>query len=217
MVNHLCGDRPTTEVWSQRAEKETIEMKKLMMAVAIVCAAAGVQAASYTWTINGITATGSAPLSDGNYYAFVFLTSDSSKLNATMSVEDAISAIKSYSDPWTTFSWYSDVQGTGKSTIDAADPKIDVTGVGTDNQYTMHAMAIITDSWNNDKMVPDAPVWTAYQVVDLGDITFIKDTNLSGSFSAGNNWQPVSDVPEPTSGLLLLLGVAGLALKRKRA
>ena len=30
-------------------------------------------------------------------------------------------------------------------------------------------------------------------------------------------WQSVSDVPEPTSGLLLLLGVAGLALRRRRA
>ena len=30
-------------------------------------------------------------------------------------------------------------------------------------------------------------------------------------------WQSYSDVPEPTSGLLLLLGMAGLALKRKRA
>ncbi len=28
---------------------------------------------------------------------------------------------------------------------------------------------------------------------------------------------PIDPVPEPTSGLLLLLGVAGLALKRKRA
>ena len=35
----------------------------------------------------------------------------------------------------------------------------------------------------------------------------------NGAFQAGG-WQ---SVPEPTSGLLLLLGVAGLALKRKRA
>ena len=33
------------------------------------------------------------------------------------------------------------------------------------------------------------------------------------NFGAGGAWA----VPEPTSGLLLLLGVAGLALKRKRA
>ena len=40
--------------------------------------------------------------------------------------------------------------------------------------------------------------------------------DLSGSETA-SNWQAMSAVPEPTSGLLLLLGVAGLALKRKRA
>ena len=34
------------------------------------------------------------------------------------------------------------------------------------------------------------------------------------SATAASNWQ---SVPEPTSGLLLLLGMAGLALKRKRA
>ena len=36
---------------------------------------------------------------------------------------------------------------------------------------------------------------------------------------ASNTWNEMSSssVPEPTSGLLLLLGVAGLALKRKRA
>lgn len=33
----------------------------------------------------------------------------------------------------------------------------------------------------------------------------------------GAGWYTASNVPEPTSGLLMLLGVAGLALKRKRA
>ena len=38
----------------------------------------------------------------------------------------------------------------------------------------------------------------------------------SATFSKGG-WYSTGSVPEPTSGLLLLLGVAGLALKRKRA
>lgn len=33
----------------------------------------------------------------------------------------------------------------------------------------------------------------------------------------GVAWAPAEAIPEPTSGLLLLLGMAGLALKRKRA
>ena len=34
---------------------------------------------------------------------------------------------------------------------------------------------------------------------------------------ASNTWNEMAAVPEPTSGLLLLLGMAGLALRRKRA
>ena len=38
--------------------------------------------------------------------------------------------------------------------------------------------------------------------------------NMATATQNASNWQVV---PEPTSGLMLLLGVAGLALKRKRA
>ena len=40
--------------------------------------------------------------------------------------------------------------------------------------------------------------------------------NLLGTSSTATAWSTAA-VPEPTSGLLLLLGMAGLALKRKRA
>jgi hypothetical protein len=60
-------------------------------------------------------------------------------------------------------------------------------------------------------------------LADVGDATlgFTLGTNsknaaLDTAFSAAG-WYSTSAVPEPTSGLLLLLGVAGLALKRKRA
>ena len=41
---------------------------------------------------------------------------------------------------------------------------------------------------------------------------------LTADFKSAGSWNYTANaVPEPTSGLLLLLGVAGLALKRKRA
>ena len=48
----------------------------------------------------------------------------------------------------------------------------------------------------------------------FGKITGMKD---SGTVTSGNGWYSMSAVPEPTSGLLLLIGVAGLALRRRRA
>ena len=49
---------------------------------------------------------------------------------------------------------------------------------------------------------------------DLGDFTAdFLDTNAIGA----SDWTKYNTAPEPTSGLLLLLGVAGLALKRRRA
>ena len=42
-------------------------------------------------------------------------------------------------------------------------------------------------------------------------------TFLSATEVGGGMWQSAAAVPEPTSGLLLLLGMAGLALSRKQA
>ena len=53
------------------------------------------------------------------------------------------------------------------------------------------------------------------QALDVGtaSITF---GNMTTATQNAANWAS-ADVPEPTSGLLLLLGVAGLALRRKKA
>ncbi len=41
--------------------------------------------------------------------------------------------------------------------------------------------------------------------------------NMATATQTASNWKGGENVPEPTSGLLLLLGMAGLALRRKRA
>ena len=73
--------------------------------------------------------------------------------------------------------------------------------------------------------------WNFYFVVEDGGKTFTSSTkenvtiaavgatsvafgNMASATQNASNW---AAVPEPTSGLLLLLGMAGLALKRKRA
>ena len=76
--------------------------------------------------------------------------------------------------------------------------------------------------------------YSFYFILESGDYTFTSDTkagiaapvtastktvgfgNLATATQDASNWQS-SAVPEPTSGLLLLLGMAGLALRRKRA
>ena len=51
------------------------------------------------------------------------------------------------------------------------------------------------------------------QQSDVANIAF---GNMATQTQNANNWAS-SAVPEPTSGLLMLLGMAGLALRRKRA
>ena len=69
----------------------------------------------------------------------------------------------------------------------------------------------------------DTATATDYYIANVGYYTFASDidgemltfgTKQFGTGEALTGW---TAVPEPTSGLLLLLGMAGLALKRKRA
>ena len=66
-----------------------------------------------------------------------------------------------------------------------------------------------------DTMMPGEEV-KYYMVLDSGTVSgFDENPDLIFNVSAADaEWK---SVPEPTSGLLLLIGVAGLALRRRRA
>ena len=52
---------------------------------------------------------------------------------------------------------------------------------------------------------------------ETGDAVTTANMSIANSTLTSASWTQVGAVPEPTSGLLMLLGMAGLALKRKRA
>ena len=95
---------------------------------------------------------------------------------------------------------------------------------------TVATGAIAQKTFSSDSLV-GGNNYSFFFVIEDGDKTFtsavvankVAQATASTTFTFGNqqsatqnasNW---AAVPEPTSGLLMLLGVAGLALKRKRA
>ena len=52
---------------------------------------------------------------------------------------------------------------------------------------------------------------------ETGDAATTANMSIAQSTLSAGTWTSTAAVPEPTSGLLMLLGVAGLALRRRRA
>jgi len=69
---------------------------------------------------------------------------------------------------------------------------------------------VITDSTSGKQFTSPAKEGVLAQATSTVGITF---GNMQNATQASNAW---ATVPEPTSALLMVLGIAGLALKRKR-
>ena len=190
-------------------------MKKLMIAACAVALAAAAQAANINWGLSGVTASPDGGNLD-DYYVYTYVSSDSSGQSTVFSTADILKMIQDGEDPYEILdAAYGDDKGSGYLSAtgnynNTSTKGINATGADTENSIVMHSYAIILDT-------DDVETAKYYQVVDLGETTF-KNPGATGlaSGTAANDWKLVA-VPEPTSGLLLLLGVAGLALRRRRA
>ena len=183
-------------------------MKKLMIAALAVAFAAVAQAASVNWSNTGSRTngtiydyTGTAIGSGAVAYLFDV---------ATISQADLLVAVRGGAKLENLTSV--DHASTVSSKI-ATTPTIDYGTAG--DSVTMY-FAIVKD----DQILIADEVNKTLQAADIASYQFgnshiwSKETHGEASYT-GAGWY--STVPEPTSALLLLLGMAGLALKRKQA
>ena len=198
-------------------------MKKLMIAAAIVCAAAFAQAATISWgsgTINvaknAAGETGSSPAGMNAVTMYVFaLTSDPEEMEggktaaqkyAAAQQKDAAALYEEFVKGGVTPVGFKKTVPTG-ATQALNQPVGDGSGMN-------YAVVLFVDDTNANLGDADVFVKSTVQAVDIQGSGTTTMGNMIGS--AQTNWQAYP-VPEPTSGLLLLLGVAGMALRRRRA
>ena len=106
--------------------------------------------------------------------------------------------------------------GSDTDTTSNAMSKFNGTIDGTANNTTYYAQLVMTDAAGNT-IKSEMAQFVTDSSATYGEINFStgqKFATTTAKIDYAGGWVAA---PEPTSGLLLLLGVAGLALKRKRA
>ena len=189
-------------------------MKKLLIAAAAVACAVAAQAATFNWNTEKAYSIASATIGDG-LAAGHYASATSGNANTMYNQITSYAATWAYEITFTSGSDTDKVSGTLGSG-DFGSRAIMELGLSsdlikqTDPVTPVDYSIVITGTLKDGKGVD----WTLTSdaIVGTWDVPSIGDLKLATAVPAG--W---TVAPEPTSGLLLLLGVAGLALKRKRA
>lgn len=190
-------------------------MKKIILVIAAVAMATMAEAAAFKWqgTANQNGVALGALDGDGTYAAGGSSMKGNSTLAYVLNIYDASDALLG--------------SASGNVAWAATGPKFNVSGTVADiDAWTVgsanYKYEIILTGTQSDMIAYTDAKW------DYSDATV--SATLTGTFDgktgaasiktgAVSNWTVAGAVavPEPTSGLLLLLGMAGLALRRKQA
>ena len=174
-------------------------MKKLMVVLAAVALVMGVNAASVDWQIQA--AGKGADWASGSVMAF-----DAAKYSTVISLltetgsDDMATALSGLS---VGSSGFTNARGTALSAVTKT----------TNAPDSIFWVVFETGSTDAGSKI----TWTAATDVKSAQYTPpASGTTLPIAGTAFTNSGTIASVPEPTSALLLILGMAGLALKRKR-
>lgn len=185
-------------------------MKKVLIAVAAIAVGVVAHASSVSWTLTNVTGKNGSALDAGSVYMFFVAGNSKADTSSWASISDKAALTSALADATYNYSVASGANGTFTQ---AAMPLTDA-GVSASTKYSVYAVILdtvgVTDESN---FYVTAATAASSTFADSSSLTKNYTLSATGSATAAN-WQ---SVPEPTSGLLMLLGLAGLALKRKRA
>lgn len=183
-------------------------MKKLIVAIATVGVAAVVNAATVGWNI----ATGSTAYANDAYQFFVIGQNGADSIATVTALLDAGTSAEAYAFGTGSVA----ANGTGIVTAAASGKTL---GAGDYTSFfVLYDSATPTAGTSKYIVVSGASTLEKTIGGSTAQVVFASGS-VASTLGTASNWKSfgTSSVPEPTSGLLMLLGMAGLALRRRRA